>query len=50
VADTIWLACRYAHAFMVDTGASTGEISGHSKQINAAAIRAQVCIGDLQDW
>lgn len=23
--------CRFGHAFMFDTGSSTGEISGHSK-------------------
>ncbi|WFD36493.1 WD40 repeat-like protein [Malassezia cuniculi] len=38
-------------AFLVDTGASTGEISGHSKPINAVAVRAQrpfraVTVGD----
>ncbi|KAF8889596.1 WD40 repeat-like protein [Infundibulicybe gibba] len=32
---------KYGHAFMMDTGSSTGEISGHSKAINAVAIRSQ---------
>jgi hypothetical protein len=35
------LYTRFGHAFMVDTGSSTGEISGHSKSINAVAIRHQ---------
>lgn len=38
-------------AFLADTGASTGEIAGHSKPINAVAMRAQrpfraVTVGD----
>lgn len=32
---------RFGHAFMADTGSSTGEIIGHSKSINAVAIRHQ---------
>ncbi|TRM63711.1 WD40-repeat-containing domain protein [Schizophyllum amplum] len=32
---------KFGHAFMMDTGTSTGEISGHSKTINAVAIRHQ---------
>ncbi|WFD07294.1 WD40 repeat-like protein [Malassezia vespertilionis] len=32
---------KFGHAFLVDSGSSVGEISGHSKVINAAAIRAQ---------
>ncbi|KAH9855356.1 WD40 repeat-like protein [Lenzites betulinus] len=32
---------KFGHAFMVDTGSSTGEIIGHSKVINAVSIRAQ---------
>jgi len=32
---------KFGHAFMVDTGSSTGEIMGHSKAINAVAIRHQ---------
>ncbi|KAL1949187.1 hypothetical protein VTO73DRAFT_10993 [Trametes versicolor] len=32
---------KFGHAFMVDTGSSTGEIIGHSKAINAVSIRAQ---------
>ncbi|KAJ7269722.1 WD40-repeat-containing domain protein [Mycena rebaudengoi] len=32
---------KFGHAFMMDTGSSTGEISGHSKAINAVAIRHQ---------
>jgi hypothetical protein len=31
----------FGHAFMMDTGSSTGEISGHSKTINAVSIRHQ---------
>ncbi|KAF8548078.1 WD40 repeat-like protein [Imleria badia] len=30
---------KFAHAFLRNTGASTGEITGHSKVINAASIR-----------
>jgi WD40 repeat protein len=30
---------RFGHAFSFDTGSSVGEISGHSKPINAVAIR-----------
>jgi WD40 repeat protein len=30
---------RFGHAFSFDTGSSVGEISGHSKAINAVAIR-----------
>lgn len=33
--------CRYGHAFSFDTGNSVGEISGHSKVINACSIRQQ---------
>lgn len=32
---------RSGHVFMFDTGSSAGEISGHSKMINAVSIRAQ---------
>ncbi|KAK7044799.1 WD40 repeat-like protein [Favolaschia claudopus] len=32
---------KFGHAFMMDTGSSTGEISGHNKAINAVAIRHQ---------
>ncbi|TFK49120.1 WD40 repeat-like protein [Heliocybe sulcata] len=32
---------KFGHAFMMDTGSSTGEIIGHSKVINAVSIRAQ---------
>lgn len=32
---------KFGHAFQVDTGSGAGEISGHSKVINAVAIRHQ---------
>jgi len=32
---------KFGHAFMFDTGSSTGEIIGHSKAVNAVAIRHQ---------
>ncbi|KAI0918644.1 hypothetical protein AcW1_009523 [Taiwanofungus camphoratus] len=32
---------KLGHAFMMDSGSSTGEISGHSKSINAVSIRHQ---------
>lgn len=32
---------RFGHAFQVDTGSGAGEISGHSKVINAVAVRHQ---------
>ncbi|KAF8182076.1 WD40-repeat-containing domain protein [Pholiota molesta] len=32
---------KFGHAFMMDTGSSTGEILGHSKVINAVSIRHQ---------
>ncbi|EPQ52202.1 WD40 repeat-like protein [Gloeophyllum trabeum ATCC 11539] len=32
---------KFGHAFMMDTGSSTGEIIGHSKVVNAVAIRQQ---------
>ncbi|KZT03823.1 WD40 repeat-like protein [Laetiporus sulphureus 93-53] len=32
---------KFGHAFMMDTGSSTGEIIGHSKVINAVSIRPQ---------
>ncbi|KAJ8454420.1 hypothetical protein ONZ45_g19315 [Pleurotus djamor] len=32
---------KFGHAFMMDTGSSTGEIIGHSKAINAVSIRHQ---------
>ncbi|KAI0002600.1 WD40 repeat-like protein [Russula compacta] len=32
---------KFGHAFMFDSGSSTGEIIGHSKVINAVAIRHQ---------
>jgi len=32
---------KFGHAFMFDTGTSTGEILGHSKVVNAVAIRRQ---------
>ncbi|THH14402.1 hypothetical protein EW146_g5922 [Bondarzewia mesenterica] len=32
---------KFGHAFMFDTGTTTGEIIGHSKAINAVAIRHQ---------
>lgn len=32
---------RFGHAFLFDSGSSVGEISGHSKPINAVAIRRQ---------
>lgn len=30
---------KFGHAFMFDTGTSTGEIIGHSKRVNAVSIR-----------
>ncbi|KAH9074141.1 WD40 repeat-like protein [Lactarius deliciosus] len=32
---------KFGHAFMFDSGSSTGEIIGHSKVVNAVAIRRQ---------
>ncbi|KDQ07334.1 hypothetical protein BOTBODRAFT_38865 [Botryobasidium botryosum FD-172 SS1] len=32
---------KFAHVFMMDTGASAGSITGHSKAINAVSIRQQ---------
>ncbi|KZT40582.1 WD40 repeat-like protein [Sistotremastrum suecicum HHB10207 ss-3] len=32
---------KFGHAFMMETGSSTGDIIGHSKPINAVAIRHQ---------
>jgi len=32
---------KFGHAFLIDTGSSTGEILGHSKVINAVSIRQQ---------
>ncbi|KAJ7666038.1 WD40 repeat-like protein [Mycena polygramma] len=32
---------KFGHAFMFDTGSSSGEITGHSKAINAVSIRHQ---------
>ncbi|EGO03741.1 hypothetical protein SERLA73DRAFT_175361 [Serpula lacrymans var. lacrymans S7.3] len=32
---------RFGHAFLMDTGTTSGEISGHSKAINAVSIRHQ---------
>ncbi|TFK21147.1 WD40 repeat-like protein [Coprinopsis marcescibilis] len=32
---------KFGHAFMMDSGSSTGEIIGHSKAINAVSIRHQ---------
>ncbi|KAI1787572.1 WD40 repeat-like protein [Ganoderma leucocontextum] len=32
---------KFGHAFMFDTGSSTGEIIGHAKTINAVSIRQQ---------
>ncbi|KAH7100572.1 WD40 repeat-like protein [Auriculariales sp. MPI-PUGE-AT-0066] len=32
---------KFGHAFMADSGTSTGEIGGHSKAVNAVSIRAQ---------
>ncbi|KAJ7204798.1 WD40-repeat-containing domain protein [Mycena pura] len=32
---------KFEHAFMMDSGSSTGEISGHAKVINAVSIRHQ---------
>ncbi|KAI0687680.1 WD40 repeat-like protein [Cytidiella melzeri] len=32
---------KFGHAFMMDSGSSTGEIIGHSKVVNAVAIRHQ---------
>ncbi|KAH8832504.1 WD40-repeat-containing domain protein [Flagelloscypha sp. PMI_526] len=32
---------KFGHAFMFDTGSSTGEIAGHSKSINSVSIRHQ---------
>ncbi|KAJ6487813.1 WD40 repeat-like protein [Mycena sanguinolenta] len=32
---------KFGHAFMMDTGSSTGEITGHAKTINAVSIRHQ---------
>ncbi|KAI0738973.1 WD40 repeat-like protein [Daedaleopsis nitida] len=32
---------KFGHAFMMDTGSSTGEIIGHAKTINAVSIRHQ---------
>ncbi|EKM58056.1 uncharacterized protein PHACADRAFT_252038 [Phanerochaete carnosa HHB-10118-sp] len=32
---------KYGHAFMFDTGSSTGSIIGHSKTVNAVSIRQQ---------
>ena len=30
---------KFGHAFLVDTGSSVGEITGHSKSINSVSIR-----------
>ena len=32
---------KYTHTFLVDTGSSVGELNGHSKPVNAVAVRAQ---------
>ncbi|WFD26427.1 WD40 repeat-like protein [Malassezia nana] len=32
---------KYAHAFHIDTGSSVGELHGHSKPVNAVAVRLQ---------
>ncbi|KIJ98804.1 hypothetical protein K443DRAFT_133309 [Laccaria amethystina LaAM-08-1] len=32
---------KFGHAFMMDSGSSTGEIVGHSKAVNAVSIRHQ---------
>ncbi|KAG2008225.1 WD-repeat-containing protein [Coprinopsis cinerea AmutBmut pab1-1] len=32
---------KFGHAFMMDTGSSSGEIIGHSKAVNAVSIRPQ---------
>ncbi|KZP33736.1 WD40 repeat-like protein [Athelia psychrophila] len=32
---------KFGHAFMMDTGTSTGDITGHNKVLNAVAIRHQ---------
>ncbi|KAH7925452.1 WD40 repeat-like protein, partial [Leucogyrophana mollusca] len=32
---------KFGHAFMMDTGTSSGEIAGHSKVINAVSVRHQ---------
>ncbi|EMD35482.1 hypothetical protein CERSUDRAFT_116228 [Gelatoporia subvermispora B] len=32
---------KFGHAFMIDSGSSTGEIIGHSKTVNAVSIRQQ---------
>lgn len=32
---------RFGHAFSFDTGSSVGEVTGHSRQINAVAIRKE---------
>ncbi|KAF9500720.1 WD40 repeat-like protein [Pleurotus eryngii] len=32
---------KFGHAFMMDTGTSSGEIIGHSKAVNAVSIRQQ---------
>ncbi|EIN08347.1 WD40 repeat-like protein [Punctularia strigosozonata HHB-11173 SS5] len=32
---------KFGHAFMMDSGSSTGEIIGHSKAVNAVSIRHQ---------
>lgn len=32
---------KFGHAFLADSGSSTGQISGHSKVINAVSIRCQ---------
>ncbi|OCH86494.1 WD40 repeat-like protein [Obba rivulosa] len=32
---------KFGHAFMIDSGSSTGEIIGHSKTVNSVSIRQQ---------
>ena len=32
---------RFAHAFLADTGSAVGELGGHSKPVNAVALRPQ---------
>lgn len=32
---------KYTHTFLFDTGSSVGELNGHSKPVNAVAVRAQ---------
>jgi len=35
----VFVCCRFAHAFMFDSGSTSGTIMGHSKVVNTVAIR-----------